>query len=873
MKEKYSLIIPLILTTQFFAFASGNELRITKNQTWNESMTVSSDLIVEGKSALTIKSTVSFAEGCKFIIKTGGKLILDGGTLTNACGDIWQGIEVWGNPNAPQNPFSQGVLVIQNGGKIENAEVAVRAGSHYYTGKGGGMVMVMDAVFYNNDMAVKFDPYSHDPSNQSYFTNCTFDYDKTITGEPDMTFVRLEDVDFVDFNSCTFSNHTNRDYFGWGIWSNNSILVVDGDCIEYSGNSCLLWDQSKFYHLEYGIYVTNSNTTNYPEIQHTFFNDNYRGIFISGVTNALVKYCEFVVNTPFETNGGYGLYLDNCTAYTIEENFFSPTYENRIGIGLIVNNSGGDPNEVYRNSFSYLQQGVSAQELNRGFNDPAQGLQILCCDFTNCDNDILVPKPSRKGWGIAPEQGADSPDATDMAGNLFFIEDPTPDGDFDDINNEGGHFTYYYPINTQDDDVRPIDYTYNTVTIYPVFVSLQNGWTYNDGCPLNENGGGGSGEEEMRLVLHEKDEEITVMEITLSVMVDGGKTELLNDEVLTSLPPEALALYNELMSESPNLSETVTGSTIEKEEVIPGSMLRDIMVANPHTSKSDILMDKLDERENPLPDYMKAQILAGRSLVSVKEELESKIARKKLYKARAFNGLVHHYLAPGYGAAGMDSLVALYMRDNGLPSKYRLAMLYLDKGMYQQGEDLLDSLPSAYNLHGDDLESHQDMVEFYTLSVAAISSGGWQQATPAQKGQLYQLADATAPASVYARNVLIALGEIEYNEPVQVPDLLKSSRKIDQYNTLLDIQQPSVLEVFPNPANGFVILAFNLDVITAYGTIEIKTLEGKLVTTLRVTEPKDQLTVVTNGWKAGAYIATLTVNGRVAGSVTFTIIN
>jgi hypothetical protein len=90
---------------------------------------------------------------------------------------------------------------------------------------------------------------------------------------------------------------------------------------------------------------------------------------------------------------------------------------------------------------------------------------------------------------------------------------------------------------------------------------------------------------------------------------------------------------------------------------------------------------------------------------------------------------------------------------------------------------------------------------------------------------------------------------------------------------LLDIQQPSVLEVFPNPANGFVILAFNLDVITAYGTIEIKTLEGKLVTTLRVTEPKDQLTVVTNGWKAGAYIATLTVNGRVAGSVTFTIIN
>jgi len=31
----------------------------------------------------------------KIIIEPGAKLILDGGTLTNGCGTMWQGIEVW----------------------------------------------------------------------------------------------------------------------------------------------------------------------------------------------------------------------------------------------------------------------------------------------------------------------------------------------------------------------------------------------------------------------------------------------------------------------------------------------------------------------------------------------------------------------------------------------------------------------------------------------------------------------------------------------------------------------------------------------------------------------------------------------------------
>nr|NQU92404.1 hypothetical protein [Bacteroidota bacterium] len=64
-------------------------------------------------------------------------------------------------------------------------------------------------------------------------------------------------------------------------------------------------------------------------------------------------------------------------------------------------------------------------------------------------------------------------------------------------------------------------------------------------------------------------------------MIDGGDTETLNSEVETSTPPEAVEVYTELMAESPNLSETVVETSIEKEEVLPNAMIRDVMVANP----------------------------------------------------------------------------------------------------------------------------------------------------------------------------------------------------------------------------------------------------------------------------------------------------
>ncbi|MEZ5195263.1 MAG: hypothetical protein R2764_02310 [Bacteroidales bacterium] len=83
---------------------------------------------------------------------------------------------------------------------------------------------------------------------------------------------------------------------------------------------------------------------------------------------------------------------------------------------------------------------------------------------------------------------------------------------------------------------------------------------------------------------------------------------------------------------------------------------------------------------------MKAQILAGRSIVSIREETESRLASYKLYKAKYFNELVRYYLIDTVDTqASHDSLALLLKSENSLSEKYSLAMLSMEHGAWSEG--------------------------------------------------------------------------------------------------------------------------------------------------------------------------------------------
>jgi hypothetical protein len=860
-----------------------SNIEITSNQSWFVPMRVMSNITVKTGKTLTIKnnSTVYLSQNAKIIVERGGKLIIDGGTLTNACEGMWQGIEVWGTSSQPQNPAYQGWVQVINGGTIENSLMGIYTNrpdemtDGWIPGYTGGIVQGTDAYFINNTTALQFFGYNY--SSMSGFTDCEFvTKDDYIGSQPPNYFAEVTGMNGVNFKSCEFRNETQTPYYQRGIYSNNSYIKVEGKCLSVP-QPCTSWDKGLFENLYYGIYATASTSSKYVDISRTDFTENFRGLYISGITNAKVTSNRFYINEPFLTNGGYGMYLNSSTGYWVEDNDFLHEGSSTNGIGLIVHNSGIRPNEIYRNRFNNLQQGISCQEQNGSASGTPEGLQILCNDFDVCISDILIPIPSSIGYGIASNQGSNSSLPQDMAGNLFYIPSPIPNNDYDDINNQGKFFTYYYPLNYSEPRVVPTDFTKKTVKAY--LKTVNQTWSFENGCPPGiEGGGGGTGSGNLRTMIATANEYIEETEDMLTKMIDGGNTEELNTEVVTSVPPEAFEVYNELISNSPNLSETVVEASIEKENVLPNAMIRDVMVANPHTSKSDELMNKLDERSNPLPEYMKAQILEGRDLMTMKQELEANLANQKLAKSRAINELARYYLSDSINPQlSTDSLVQLYEEDDGVESKYRLVMLKLDLGEYAAGEDILEGLPAQYDIDGIELTAHQQMETFYEI-VSGIAASG-RSLLEADSNEVQQLAvletEGTGIAAMYARNILISLGAINYDEPIQLPDPLKSSQAIEEYEKLINAKPPQMLEVYPNPSKDFVIIGYTTgeeSVLLKYGAIEIQDVTGKTVQTITIKTQKDQVTVITKDWKPGIYIASLKVNEKIKESIKFTLV-
>jgi hypothetical protein len=184
----------------------------------------------------------------------------------------------------------------------------------------------------------------------------------------------------------------------------------------YSLHSLVNVQNCYFNNLKYGIYATYMPGRFTATIQRSQFTDNYRGVYLGGATlTPTVILNKFsILDNPINTDllRSYGLYLDACDAYEVEENELWTTTLNNTGgnLGIIVNQSGGNPNEIYLNSFHDLFRGTQDQNTNASKSIPvdmygniivgglitSQGLENICNTFSNI-NDFDIGVTSGKG--------------------------------------------------------------------------------------------------------------------------------------------------------------------------------------------------------------------------------------------------------------------------------------------------------------------------------------------------------------------------------------------------------------------------------------------------------------------------------------------
>ncbi len=766
-------------------------------------------------------------------------MIIDGGRISTLCSDsLWKGIEVWGLPGYNQTAHTtsgkliQGQVSVIHNGSIRNAKTGILASKEGVYGYAGGIISADSATFENNKIAIKYDPYSF--YNFSRFKRCNFITSDTLrNGSSPENFVRLNGDNPIVFEGCTFQNtlpnhNDTNGGRGTGIYSENAGFNVIASCLDAT-SPCTNLLNSSFEKLYRGIYSMNSASANSVHIADVNFLDNYAGLYLSGFNG--VSYAE-VISSKFRNSlpsqWSYGMYLDVCSGYHVENNEFYEVSNSPVTIGLIVNNSGTLSNEIYRNTFHNLKFATLSQNINRNANPDIGGLCYRCNKFVKEDMtepnqlDFTITYDGQPGItkGIAYHQGLFIDQGNYAAiGNMFA---PYPAPNHYDFYNEGTFIQYYFTDENFNQSAFRTEPWPNNLYKYGLLgKAARTAYFYpNEYCPSMLNNGGSQEN------LAKFEEAIVKSELLfneLSSLIDGGSTPSINLEVATSIPDNALQTRDQLLTQSPYLSDTVMTTSITKEDVLDNAMIRDVLVANPQSAKSYLIISKIENHIIPMPDFMMAQILAGEDILGAKEILEGEKAYWEGEKEKAYTRLIQHYQGDSIVCPEEDSLAWLFTNKNSLDSYYDWATWHHSNRHYNQQDSLINQIPSIFSLTPSQQTTHQAFIDLFDITEQLILDTLNILEIDSQKVVTLQniMSENSGLPGAYARNILISAGKTTFQEPIILPDTSLKSTKRERYRGIKLPLDGNILKIYPNLAMDYFVVEYHLESTPKVGHILI----------------------------------------------------
>jgi len=407
--------------------------------------TIRGSVIVGDGETLEINNgaVIEFADTRKcgiitnIVVEEGGTLIIhEGATLTSlaACDNsMWDGVQIWGDNTIDQSS-GQANMFISDDATIENARVGILGDKGRYVQHenipgpnqamikdmvleghqthGGALLEADNAHFRNNRFSVLLHAYPGEVNN-SFITNSRFILDQPINDFDAVnqngdrlginTFIVLFDVHgiIIDNNDFEISHSfaMNKDR-GVGLGSFDSDFQLT---------------QNNFKKLETGLAAGASNSLNTFGARCNDFDELIYGMDIRGV-----DFFEVHDNTVTIEDGEtpFGMYLENCTGYMIQDNSlsFSGTSSTIAGYFGIVNyfsSQNSLENQIQYNTInnfasSFLLEGHHMKWLNSN-----EGLELGCNTLTANLYDINVSL----GPGIAGIQNGTGGGANNIFAN------------------------------------------------------------------------------------------------------------------------------------------------------------------------------------------------------------------------------------------------------------------------------------------------------------------------------------------------------------------------------------------------------------------------------------------------------------------------
>lgn len=843
---------------------------IYNDEVWNNvHYKIREDLhIYYDKDLIVNNSIIEMGENSKIYVKEGAKLILNNSTITHieGCDDTWAGIEVWGDPTESQGldangDYAQGYVELNNS-YIKHAETGVYLGkvSYYYTFD-GGILKATGSDFINCKRAVYFPYYAniinvagyeYERNNISNFEECNFILDDAcIFDISDIDhLVRLEGVKGITFEACSFINNIDRQYNDLiGLLSSNSSFSIKGKC-NTNISPCNDWEESTFEGFWCAIKAYNIDDSESFTVRNSKFIDNGIGIRASIVNNIAVFDNEFQIGENLyeqqdcEDAPGIGIDLINSSGFALESNDFSKYTAapsgNYTGISIFECNA---MDEVFNNDFSNLSYANFASGRNWG-NDYFEGLSYICNENANNFADFYVSDEGfDKGIQLMQGSSALSP------GNKF---SSTASWHF---YNGGDHQVDYYYTNPGSIEEPNNNLLYNTAKYL----------TTNSNTCSNHYGGN----DELNVLLSpEQQTQIEIqfyqnytnynnVKVLYDDLIDGGDTDGEIIDIKNAQPEDMWELRAQLLGDSPHLSLEVLKEVADKTEVFPETAIFDILAANPDELKKEELITYLEEKEDPLPDYMINILQSLTTGITYKTVLQQEMANYKYEYTRSANEMIRSIKANEI----LDRDLLRNWLDNlgGIQADREIISSFIEEDNFTDALVMANMLPQLYKMDDNDITDNYNYISLIEILQTLYSENRHlNQINAIELDQLEQIAyNSDLFAGTMARNIL------EFVEGGNTMicrnyDQGNSSYKSGTFtNNELAMAYGLQLAISPNPANAWVEFEYTMPLDENRGNISVVDASGKTIETISINTYQGKKLWDTSNWNNGVYTITL----------------
>lgn len=810
---------------------------------------------ISAGTELRITGTLTMPINGKIRVRPNAKLVVDGGTITNACGSLWQGIEVLGNHQQPQTAANQGTVEMKNGATIANARFGIRTilsdgQGNLDWAKTGGIIKVKDSHFINNRKAIEFMAFHNmlnggEIANVSYIKNCDFETNEEhhFDVNEHLSFVTLWDVNGVRINGNRFQNTLapTLNYpldRGSGIISAMATYSVTDHCtntmLDCTGGTLI---RNEFSGLKYAIRGSGPASFNSLTIDHAKFTNNYRAVYLSGFGNPTITRNEFdwAVLSPSST---YGLYLNNCTGYEVEENTFNG-YDMQNATGAIIRNSGEGDNLIYKNTFGNLNAATTISGVNDEIDEPNfTGLQIWCNDYrfeNDVDSDNNYDIFLGANASIADYQG--DAENNKPAGNRFWA--PMEMGDMSEVNLTTNAPVSSFEYITHDPTMSPE--TYPTDHSSEVGILVSNGDSYGPtSCPSNLSKGKVKSIVKSQMVNNHTTH--AQLKTVYNAYINNGEgvdlAALIADPAISEV-----AVRSALMAASPKVSDQLMLDAMHRTPALTGWHMAQVLVAN-SPLRTTVIQEM--KRMGYQPFYEQLVENTQNGTVNTKNMMEMDFAWYGASKGQEQADLKRLVIAEDETTDRWTELTTIKGEQPYFMSDAEMMAYYYDKG------DLASANTIAQNA-----DPNYDQIALIATSSALRTDGlNATGLTASQVLMLENIAYSEKLSACTAAGILEFWNIAPYDEPIEEPIGQLRSFKIKTEVTELDW-----ISILPNPTNDLCHLIFMLPEGCEKALMQIIDPMGRTIESKDITATGGLVEYDTKTLASGLYNVQLTVDG------------